>query len=61
LASIRDHVNNDEPGGQYDNELPADICDDENTANAPQDEDEERKAKNAKRAKCRLNAEAYMR
>jgi hypothetical protein len=55
MASIRDHVNDDEPRGQYDNALLADISADENTASTTQDEDEERRrasrVKNAKRPK----------
>jgi hypothetical protein len=61
MASIRDE---DEPRREYDDELLEDISADENTANAPRDEDEEsrriRQAKNAKRAKRKRNAEARL-
>jgi hypothetical protein len=64
MASTHDHVEGDEPRNQYDNELLADISADENTANAPQDKDEERRrvrrARNAKRAKHRRNTEAHV-
>jgi hypothetical protein len=65
MASIRDHVEDDEPRREYDDELLIDISANESTANAPQDKDEERKrahrVKNAKQAKRRQNAEARTR
>jgi hypothetical protein len=65
MASIRDHGDNDEPGREYNDKLLANISADERTADAPQDEDDERrgmqKAKNTKRAKCTRNAEARAR
>jgi hypothetical protein len=65
MASIHDHVEDDEPRREYDNELLVDISGNENTANTPQDEDEElrraRRAKNAKRPKHRQNTEAHTR
>jgi hypothetical protein len=49
MASVNDE---EEPGNQYDNELLTDISVDENMADAPQDEDEERRrARRAKNAK----------
>jgi len=62
MAIIRDHGHgdDDEPGSKYNNELLDQISTDEDTAQAPTDEDEERrrycKMKNARRAKCRSNA-----
>jgi hypothetical protein len=53
MASLHEHGDNDEPGREYDDELLANISDDERTADAPQDEDEEhrriRRIKDAKR------------
>jgi hypothetical protein len=43
MASIREHGDNDEPGREYDNELLMDATADERMADAPQDEDEERR------------------
>ncbi|RLN31041.1 hypothetical protein C2845_PM05G20100 [Panicum miliaceum] len=60
MASIRE-VNDDEPGIEFDTELENDISCDENTADAPQDEDEEQKRRhhlrNSKRNKRRRNAQ----
>ncbi|RLN12210.1 hypothetical protein C2845_PM09G10430 [Panicum miliaceum] len=60
MASIRD-VNNDEPGIEFDNELENDISGDENTADTPQDEDEEKKRRhylrNSRQNKRRRNAQ----
>jgi hypothetical protein len=43
MASLRDHDDDDEPGTEYDEELLVDISADEATADAPQNEDEERR------------------
>jgi hypothetical protein len=63
MASLRERDDDDEPEREYDDELLADISADERTTDTPQDEDKEhrriRRIKNAKRAKCRWNAEAH--
>jgi hypothetical protein len=43
MASIHNADEDNEPGPDFDNELLTDISSDERTADAPQDEDEERK------------------
>jgi signal transduction histidine kinase len=61
MASLRNAEEN-ELGTQYDNEQLTDISADKPTTDAPQDEDEEhrwiRRAKNAKRAQRRCNAQS---
>jgi hypothetical protein len=62
MAPIDNHDDDDEPGLQYGAEAPADISEDERTADALQDDNEEcrriQRLGNARRAKRRRNTEA---
>jgi hypothetical protein len=60
MASLH-HVDDDEPGPEYDDELLADVSTNERMVNAPQDENEEhrrsQRLKNTKHAQRRQNVE----